>query len=568
MDCIIVGYNEVKPETAMPNLKSMEKVSGAYRHMLSNVVYFRGNWLHYMDFLKTILEDSTGKKYNLSLMEMPNLGVCYLKSFLNQRNLDVEIVNFYSEEKEHFKNLLLQRPRAVAVTTTFYADSSPITEIMEFIRQHNSETTVIVGGPYIFNNCNRNKDITTQDYILDSIGADIYINDSQGEDTLSKLLYELRKGKEQNLANIPNLIFRSNPGRCPTHQSATIRQKGVKGAEVTSYIRTQRRVESNNMDENAIDWGLLLGASDTPTVQMRTSRGCPFSCAFCSFPLVAGPFSHTSLDTILKEMKHLHHAGVKNLIFIDDTLNVPLPRFKKVLKMMIDSQFGFDWFSYFRCASADNETFDLMQESGCKGVFLGLESGDQSILDNMNKQVKIDQYRNGMRKLNERDIITFASFVVGFPGETEKTIQNTINFIEETRPTYYKAQIYFHANDVPINKEAHKYGLISSGYSWRHNTMDWKKACDMVELMYKTIEGSIVFPLYMFDFWAIPYLLGKGVNPEHLKEFLTLTQPILTKNFFADSLSGIDESAIYNKLLALGTEISRDIESMKMGGRG
>ena len=103
MDCIIVGYNEVKPETAIPNLKSMERVSGAYRHMLSNVIYFRGRMLHYMDFLNEILKDSSRHDYGLSLMELPNLAVCYLKSFLAQRDFDVEIVKGHRQVRNCFR---------------------------------------------------------------------------------------------------------------------------------------------------------------------------------------------------------------------------------------------------------------------------------------------------------------------------------------------------------------------------------------------------------------------------------------------------------------------------------
>ena len=113
--------------------------------------------------------------------------------------------------------------------------------------------------------------------------------------------------------------------------------------------------------------------------------------------------------------------------------------------MMIANNFKYKWFSYFRCSNADDEAFDLIKESGCKALFLGIESGNQSMLDNMNKHATVQEFKEGIRKLKEREIFTYASFVVGFPGENRETVQDTIRFIEETQPDGYEAEIYFHS---------------------------------------------------------------------------------------------------------------------------
>jgi radical SAM superfamily enzyme YgiQ (UPF0313 family) len=129
---------------------------------------------------------------------------------------------------------------------------------------------------------------------------------------------------------------------------------------------------------------------------------------------------------------------------VRDTFNIPEKRFKEICRMMMRNQFDFKWFSYFRCANADDESFDLLAESGCKGVFWGIESADRTVLRVMNKGASPERYAQGVRKLNERDIMTYASCIVGFPGETEETIRNTINFIRENRPTYYSLETFFY----------------------------------------------------------------------------------------------------------------------------
>src|SRR5262249_16874448 len=153
--------------------------------------------------------------------------------------------------------------------------------------------------------------------------------------------------------------------------------------------------------------------------------------------------------------------------------------------MMARNKFGFNWFSFFRCSNADDEAFDLMAESGCKGVFLGIESGDQRILKNMNKFADVGRYRYSIRRLNERGIITFATIIVGFPGETTESVRNTTNFLQETSPMFYRLELYYHYTNVPIHKEAEKYGIRGTGYSWKHNTMDWIEASGHLQTMYR-----------------------------------------------------------------------------------
>src|SRR5205085_10332281 len=185
-------------------------------------------------------------------------------------------------------------------------------------------------------------------------------------------------------------------------------------------------IEDNDMDENSVDWSRFEREFYTPGVQIRTARSCAFSCSFCKYPAMAGRLNLTSLPVVERELRMLNDAGVKHLVFIDDTFNVPLPRFKDLCRLMIDNKFDFEWYSFFRCSNSDDQAFDLMYKSRCKGVFLGIESGDPTVLVNMNKFAKVDRYKYGIRMLKERGITTFASIIVGFPGESEETVKNTL----------------------------------------------------------------------------------------------------------------------------------------------
>ena len=538
MDCILVGHKDVNLQNTMSILAPQKTQFRGHGDIAYRVIWFRGKWWSYMDLLNLILTETTGQEHQFNVSELPNLGLHYLKSYLTRRNFIVEIINYFNSEKNKLAILLQNNPQAtVAISTTYYLNSSPIREIIDFIRKYNPKAKIIAGGPYIYS-MYLNLDIPAQEREFDAMGANIYVCDSQGEKTLAHILQLLKKHSDPNFHDVPNLVYRNRDISM-------------------EFVRTQREVEANSLDKNMIDWGCFPKESYTPTVFVRTARSCSFKCAFCRYPVTAGPLTLVSLDLLEKEMQQIHKAGVKNIIFIDDTFNVPLQRFKKILRMMINNQFNFNWASFFRCATADDLTFDLMKESGCIATFLGIESGDTTILKNMNKCATINRYKYGIQQLNQRGIMTIASFVVGFPGETKETIQNTINFIEESQPDYYSLYRWYYDTNVPIHQQRDKYALRGKGDRWEHNTMDWKEANDMILSMFTTIKNSTYRSSYRFGFTAIPYLMGKGISLEHIREFLKLCKPLFMKNFIYDEE---DEETYYRPLLALGKEIALNLK--------
>ena len=496
IDCIIVGYNDIDFETFANQQKAMEPRSGAYHEIRTNSVLLDGKRTLYMDLINRAIADATGHNPRLNVFESPALGVCYLQGFLQQRNFSVETVNFFTYEKEKFKQLLAQSPLSVAITTTFYIDNAPIIEIVNFVRKHNPAVKIIVGGPHIYNiSCDYDED--AQAYVFQEIGADIYIADSQGELTLSHVVHQLRNGG--NLSQVPNLAYFADSG--------------------TALQRTQRLPENNNMDLNSIRWETFDPNVIAPIAYVRTARSCPFACSFCNYPTLAGSHDLTSLEMIERELDGLSRAGTKVVVFVDDTFNVPLPRFKKLLQLMIDKKYDFKWVSFLRCSNVDETAVDLMKASGCVGVLLGIESGDQTILNYMNKSATLDRYRWGIRELAKRNIATYASLICGFPGESEETVRNSINFIEETGPTFFNVQLYYHDSRSPIHRRAEEFEIQGGGYSWQHKTMTWREAADWAGYMFKHIHNSIPMTLYGFSLWGIAYLVSKGISMESIAAF-------------------------------------------------
>jgi len=501
----------------------MRGVSGAYRHILANSCLVGGVRTTYMELLNRAILAARGTDLGLHVANMPSLTLLYLMSFLTTRGYSTKIVNFFNREHDNLATLLEEDPLVVAITTTYYAEPSPVSEIVQFVRRHNSDAVIVAGGPYIYEICSCN-DVPARDHLLARIGADFYVVENQGELTLSRVLNELRKGSLGHLETVPNLVYAGGDG---------------------GYVTTRRELEDNDLDKDDVNWRALDPVLYTPVVSVRTSRGCAFRCSFCRTPRLTGRLALASVDTVMHGLQALVEAGVKSVILIDDTANVPLPRFKEICRRIKSKRWDLVWSAYFRCSDADSETYDLMAESRCQSVCLGIESGSPEMLKRMNKKACLDKYRDGIRRLKERGIVTLTGIVVGFPGETQETVDETIRFIQDTSPAYYYPQLFFYDPLSPLHERAGEFSLKGQGYSWTHASMDWREASDAVEKMYRSVESSYVLPVHSFGFSGLPYVLSKGIGAEELWRFAGIAQELII-----DGLSsGADSSDRYEARL-------------------
>lgn len=512
LDCIVVGYNDPPFERYERLIRNYGVDSEAYRDLRYSFVELHGRVLNYVDLLNYVDATARGASRTdrrFESGEIPNLAAVYLTNYLRRRGLRAKHVNLFQKEKDRFRALLDERPACVAITTTFYILNFPAAEIVEFVRQHSPDTKIVIGGPLVANHLRAAQQggqpyadalgMVQSDRLraaLDDLAADAYVVDAQGECTLAHIARALRDGGE--LTTIPNLILKRH-GR---------------------YRRTPIVPEQNPMNEVDIHWTSFAEDSLGPTLQTRTARSCAFSCAFCSYPERAGDLALASLETIEREFDAMHVLGTRNVVFIDDTFNVPLARFKDICRLLVRKKYGFRWFSYFRCSNSDPEAFELMAEAGCAGVFLGIESGSPAILKNMSKAARVDQYATGIEALRRHDILTFGSFIIGFPGETAETVAETSAFIKSSGMDYFRTQSWYYEHGTPIARQRDKYDMQGEGFVWSHATMDSIEAQEHIDRLFFGIESSTWLPQWSFDFWFIPYALGKGISLDQFKRLV------------------------------------------------
>lgn len=504
IECIVIGFNDEKMEAIVKRTGNYQERSASNNHMLSRSAICEGKYLKFSELVNRSISTSMGVQCDLSVYRMPNMAVHYLADYLNKRGVETARVNNFNHDKEKLKLLLKnERPLCVGISSTCQVDPVPIREVIEFIRRYNKDTRVIVGGPFI-NSINYEYTTAQKNFILRKIGADIYIHERQGQKALLEVCLALRD-KNSNISLIPNIIFEKD----------------------RKYIHTEKRAENISLDEDPVKEMTFYPEYPKPSVYVQTALSCSLHCAFCRYPILGGDQMLMSLKSIEENFNYLKQCKVKYLVFIDDSLNIPLERFKAILKIMIKNKYNFKWFSFFRISHSDKETYELMKQSGCTGVILGVESGNNTILKNMDKQVTAEKLRWGIEQLHKNHIISYASVMIGFPGETEETVKDTINFIRETKPTFYDLQTWFYEKSVPIAKEKDYYRLEGYGYSWKHKDMDSLRASEIVSNTIQEISESRFMPSLSFNLWSLGYYLSQGAKVEEFFTFCDIFRKLI-----------------------------------------
>jgi len=169
-----------------------------------------------------------------------------------------------------------------------------------------------------------------------------------------------------------------------------------------------------------------------PYVSLYTTRGCPAQCTFCLWPqtLSGHPWRKRSTDDVAREMANAKTLwpNVKEFFFDDDTFNIQKARTIELCAKL--KPLGLTWSCTSR-VTTDYETLKAMKEAGCRLLIVGYESGDQQILKNIKKGATIERARDFTRDCHKLGLVVHGDFIMGLPGETHETINNTIAFAKE-----------------------------------------------------------------------------------------------------------------------------------------
>ena len=169
-----------------------------------------------------------------------------------------------------------------------------------------------------------------------------------------------------------------------------------------------------------------------PFVSLYTSRGCPAMCTFCLWPQTISGHSWRvrSVDNVAREVERALKLfpQAKEFFFDDDTFNIQKARTIELCAKL--KPLKLTWSCTSR-VTTDFETLKAMKEAGCRLLIVGYESGDQQILKNMKKGATVERARQFTKDCHKLGLVIHGDFIMGLPGETHETINNTIAFAKE-----------------------------------------------------------------------------------------------------------------------------------------
>ncbi|MGC9325691.1 MAG: B12-binding domain-containing radical SAM protein [Desulfomonilia bacterium] len=158
---------------------------------------------------------------------------------------------------------------------------------------------------------------------------------------------------------------------------------------------------------------------------IMTTFGCPYSCDFCSKPIFGNYFRRRNIDNILQEIHDIKSWGYDGLWIADDCFTLELDHVKSFCTRMISENLEMQWTCLSRTEEIPLDIIELMKLAGCRKVFFGLESGDNSVLRLMNKHTTVECAEKTLSRFSKCGIETAGFFMVGYPGESYTTIEHT-----------------------------------------------------------------------------------------------------------------------------------------------
>jgi len=162
---------------------------------------------------------------------------------------------------------------------------------------------------------------------------------------------------------------------------------------------------------------------------VSASRGCPFNCSFCFN--ISKNYRARSAENVFEELRrNVKVLGAKRIQFVDPTFGVDKRQTEKLCSTLVESGLGkrFEWFAGTRVELASKDFMENVKKAGCSNLFIGVESGDQGILNGFKRGVTTHQIRKVFENAGKVGLNTHASFIFGLPGETLESAKRTVEF--------------------------------------------------------------------------------------------------------------------------------------------
>jgi hopanoid biosynthesis associated radical SAM protein HpnJ len=244
-------------------------------------------------------------------------------------------------------------------------------------------------------------------------------------------------------------------------------------------------VYARDLDIERYDIGYLKH----PYVSHYTGRGCPAQCSFCLWPQTVGGHKYRarSPEGVAREMAHAKKLfpQVREFFFDDDTFTAYQPRAREIAKHL--GKLGITWSCNAR-ANVNFETLNTMRDNGLRLLLVGYESGDQRILDNIKKGIRIEEAREFTRNCRKLGITIHGTFIMGLPGETPETIHRTVEYAKELDVFSIQVSLAAPYPGTELYRQA-----VKNGWFGRDATLVSESGTQTAALEYNSLPREEIF---------------------------------------------------------------------------
>jgi len=165
----------------------------------------------------------------------------------------------------------------------------------------------------------------------------------------------------------------------------------------------------------------------TATSEIST-RGCPYSCDFCSNPVFGRSYRERSAENVVREMEDIEKLGYDRVFFTDDCFTQNPHRVEQICDLIIEEKIDLEWMCLSRVDGLVDDLARKMRKAGCVRVFFGIESGNERMLKIMNKKIRLSDIKSAVSAARRAGIQTGGFFIIGYPGETNSSLLETLRF--------------------------------------------------------------------------------------------------------------------------------------------
>lgn len=398
--------------------------------------------------IKTLLlklPENIHKPTEFSALLQP-YGLAIISSVLKKHGHNVTL--FDARANKFNRNRILQyikklQPSIIGMTS-FTSDLAQSVEFFKDVKILLPNVVTVIGGPH--------PTIEHKSILENHPEVDITVM-GEGEYTMLEIIDSLQNGGQ--LTKIKGMAFRID-GK-------------IRVNPPREYIENLDSLPFADWSSLPMNKYIHRWAVKKNYAAINTTRGCGFRCTFCVHSFIGKKFRRRSPDHALEEIKLLYDKyHVRTIEFTDSTMNADKKWLMELCEGIMKLNRPISWGCEYRADIADKETLSLMKKSGCKFLFCGVESADNSMLKRMKKGTTIEKIRAGIDIMNEVGIYPDIGFIIGMPGETHKTIKESITFAQK----YPKSSFTFsYATPFPgseLYETARKDGFEVKDWS-KHN---------------------------------------------------------------------------------------------------